>query len=542
MASLRASRTLLSASACLLLLAPTALHAQAQKDVWKTPDPAPVGKPNADDLVWEKAVAKYDGPRAKLDHDVNVMDGKGPFAPNWSSLEKYQIPSWYQDAKFGIFIHFGNYSTPEFGNEWYPRNMYLEGTKEYKHQTDTYGAETKFGYKDFLPMFKAEGFNAKQWADLFKESGARYVIPVAEHHDGFPMYNSDLTDWSAAKMGPKRDVIGELRTAILADGLHFGASSHRAEHYFFLNGGRAHPSDVQDPKYAAFYGPAHVGPDPLKDQTGHPDPAYLNDWLARSAEIVEKYHPELIYFDWWIEQPEFQPYLKRFAAFYYNQASEHGQKVVLFRKNDAFPPHTTVMDIERGQADKIQPEHWQTDTPVTNESWGYIKGDTYKRPDTILWQLIDIVSKNGNLLLDVGPKPDGTITPETQSVLRALGDWLHRNGEAIYGTHAWSTYGEGPTQLVSGSFNDAKLKPYTAQDFRFTAKGSALYATAMGWPKDGKLLIHTLGNASGFHVAHATMVGSTAAVPFHQTKDGLELSVFGQAPAGLPAYSFKLTQ
>lgn len=543
MASPRASRALLAlASALLVALPATTLHAQAKKDVWKTPDPAPVGKPNADDLIWEKAVAKYDGPRAKYDHDVDVVDAKGPFKPNWPSIEQYQIPQWYQDAKFGIFIHFGNYSTPAFGNEWYPRNMYLLGTKEYKHQVETYGPETKFGYKDFLPMFKAQSFSAKQWADLFRDSGARYVIPVAEHHDGFPMYNSDLTDWSAAKMGPKQDIIGELRTAVLADGLHFGASSHRAEHYFFMNGGRAHPSDVQDPKYAAFYGPAHVGPDPAKDQTGHPDPAYLNDWLARSTEIVEKYHPELIYFDWWVEQPEFQPYLKRFTAFYYNQAAARGQQVVLFRKNDAFPPHTTVMDIERGQAADILPEHWQTDTPVTNDSWGYIKNDTYKTPETILWQLVDIVSKNGNLLLDVGPKPDGTITPEAEHVLRALGGWLRVNGESIYGTHPWKVYGEGPTQLVGGRFNDAKLKPYTSQDIRFTTKGSTLYATALGWPADGKFTIHALGSGSGVKVAHVALLGEQNAIHFEQTGDGLVLHVPAKAPAGLPAYSFKLTQ
>ena len=531
-------------AAALPCLASTALLAQSQPDVWKTAEPAPIGQPNADDLVWEKSVAQFDGQRAKLDHDVDLGAAKGPFHPEWPSLEGYRIPAWYQDAKFGIFIHFGAYSTPAFGSEWYPRNMYLQGSKEYKHQTQTYGPETKFGYKDFLPMFRAEGFDANAWAALFREAGAKYVIPVAEHHDGFPMYSSDLTDWSAAKMGPKRDVIGELRTAVLADGMHFGASSHRAEHYFFMNGGRAHPSDVQDPRYAAFYGPAHVGPDPEKDQTGHPDPAYLNDWLARSAEIVEKYHPELVYFDWWVEQPEFQPYLKRFAAFYYNQAAAHGQQVVLFRKNDAFPPHTTVMDIERGQADRILPEHWQTDTPVTNASWGYIEDDTYKTPETILWQLIDIVSKNGNLLLDVGPKPDGTITPEAQQVLRALGAWLRVNGEAIYATRPWTTYGEGPTQMVGGRFNDAKLQPYTAQDIRFTTRGSTLYATALGWPASGKLVIHSIrdGGSSDVHlkVAHVSLLGSSSPIQWKQGADGLTLFVPAKAPAGLPAYTFKL--
>src|SRR6201996_5618828 len=221
-------------------------------------------QPNADDLIWQKAVAKYDSQRAALLKTVDQTSHEGPFQPNWDSLKKYKIPDWYQDAKFGIFIHWGLYSVPAFGSEWYPRDMYHQDSKEYKHQTETYGPETKFGYKDFIPQFHAEHFDPASWAALFKESGAKYIIPVAEHHDGFPMYDSQLTDWSAGKMGPKRDLIGDLAKAIRAEGLHFGASSHRAEHYFFMNGGRAFPSDVQNPEYAAFYGPAHVSPQGTK--------------------------------------------------------------------------------------------------------------------------------------------------------------------------------------------------------------------------------------------------------------------------------------
>lgn len=522
-------------------LTPFALHAQAFKDVWKTPNP-PVGKPNADDLVWQKAVAKFDAQRAKLDHEVDAADSKGPFAPDWQSLQQYNTPGWYQDAKFGIFIHWGGYAVPAYGSEWYPRNMYVEGKPDYKHQVATYGPETKFGYKDFLPRFRAEKFNAKVWADLFRDAGARYVIPVAEHHDGFAMYNSNLSDWTETKMGPHQDTLGELRTAILADGMHFGASSHRAEHYFFLNGGRAHPSDVQDPKYAAFYGPAHVGPDPDHVQTGHPDPAYLNDWLARSAEIVEKYHPELVYFDWWVEQPEFQPYLKKFAAFYYNQAAARGQNVVLFRKNDAFPPHATVLDVERGSQDHILPDHWQTDTSVSDKSWGYVEGDTYKSPQEILWQLIDIVSKNGNLLLNVGPKADGTMPPQVVTILHSLGGWLRVNGDAIYGTRAWTSYGEGPTQVKAGSFNDTKTQAYTAQDIRFTKKGNTLYAIAMGWPSSGQLTIHSLGDSSNLKPASVTLLGTKTPVRWKQTSSGLTLQLPATRPAGLPAYAFRITQ
>jgi alpha-L-fucosidase len=498
-------------------------------------------QPNQDDLIWQKSVKKFDKPREALLKSVNKADNEGPFRPDWDSLKNYKIPQWYQDAKFGIFIHWGVYSVPAFGSEWYPRYMYLQGSPEFKHEVETYGPQTKFGYKNFIPMFTAQHFDPQAWAALFKESGARYVIPVAEHHDGFQMYESKLSDWNAARMGPKRDVLGELRAAILADGLHFGASSHRAEHYWFMNGGRAFPSDVRDPKYASFYGPAHVGIDPAKNGTGHPDAAYLNDWLARSAEIVERYHPELIYFDWWVEQDTFQPYLKRFAAFYYNQAAKNGQQVVLFRKNDAFPDGTTVLDIERGELNHIRPQHWQTDTSVSDKSWGYVKGDTYKSPESLVWELIDVVSKNGNLLLNIGPKSDGTIPEQAQTILRKMGAWLQVNGEAIYGTRPWKIYGEGPTEVTAGSFHDTATKPYTPQDIRFTTKGKTLYAIALGWPANGHLTVQSLNTSSGIKVASVSLLGSSAAIGFTQNSDGLHLEL-PATPPGEYAYSFKITQ
>jgi alpha-L-fucosidase len=496
---------------------------------------------NQDDLVWQQSVARFDKQRQAMLASVDKVAQEGQFKPDWDSLKGYKIPQWYQDAKFGIFIHWGVYSVPAFGSEWYPRKMYLQGTPELEHEIATYGPQIKFGYRDFIPMFHAQNFDPKAWAALFKESGARYVIPVAEHHDGFQMYQSELSDWNAAKMGPKQDVLGELRAAILAEGLHFGASSHRAEHYWFMNGGREFPSDVQDAKYASFYGPAHVGIDPGRSETGHPDTAYLNDWLARSAEMVERYHPELIYFDWWVEQDTFQPYLKRFAAFYYNQAAKNGQQVVLFRKNNAFPDGTTVLDIERGGLEQIRPQHWQTDTSVSDKSWGYIEGDTYKSPESLVWELIDVVSKNGNLLLNIGPKSDGTIPEQAQTILHRMGAWLTVNGEAIYGTRPWTTYGEGPTKIIPGSFKDTAIKRYTSQDIRITTKGETLYAIALGWPSDGRLTVHSLGTASGVKVASVSLLGSNATIRFAQKDDGLHLDLPAKAPSEY-AYSFRVRQ
>jgi len=250
---------------------------------------------DAIDEIWRHANCKYDKARSGLVQSVDRQAHSGPFRPDWASLQKYRTPAWYEDAKFGVFIHWGLYSVPAFANEWYSRNMYQRGSREFDHHVATYGPHTKFGYKDFIPMFKAEQFDAHAWARLFREAGARYVVPVAEHHDGFPIYDSNLTDWCAGKMGPKRDLLRELSQAIRDEGLRFGTSTHRAEHDWFFDGGRAFDSDVADPRFSAFYGPAH--PRSVRDGFDHnliEDWMYvllvfLDDWLVRIVEIVEKY-------------------------------------------------------------------------------------------------------------------------------------------------------------------------------------------------------------------------------------------------------------
>ena len=223
-----------------------------------------------------------------------------------------------------------------------------------------------------------------------------------------------------------------------------------------------------------------------------------DDWLARSAELVEKYHPDIVYFDWWIGQASIRPNLTRFAAFYYNSSLKYGDHVgVINYKDYAMQEHSAVLDVERGQLGDIRPLYWQTDTSVSNKSWGYIKDDTFKSPEFIVHQLIDIVSKNGNLLLNIGPRSDGTIPEEVQQVLLDVGAWLNVNGEAIYGTRPWRTYGEGPTKVAAGSFHDTDTRPFTAQDFRFTTKGDVLYAIGLGWPANGEAVIHSLAKTAG---------------------------------------------
>ena len=302
--------------------------------------------------------------------EVKAVAARGPFAPDWKSLEQFKTPQWYEDGKFGIFIHWGVYSVPAFGSEWYPRNMYKSDEAAFKHHIATWGPQSVFGYKDFIPMFKAERFDPKQWAALFKEAGAKYVVPVAEHHDGFPMYDCSFTDWSAAKMGPHRDVVGELAAAVRDEGLVLGVSSHRAEHWWFYDQGMTFDSDVRDQKNLGLYGPAKSR-EKAEDGTQPPDQAFLDDWLARTAELVDKYHPQLVWFDWWIAQPPFHPNLQTFAAFYYNRGREWGQGVAInYKKHggESFPDTAGVLDIERGQLGEIRPIFWQTDTSVSKNS------------------------------------------------------------------------------------------------------------------------------------------------------------------------------
>jgi alpha-L-fucosidase len=351
---------------------------------------------------------------AKIIQQVTVT---GPFEADWESLKAYSVPAWYEDAKFGIFIHWGIFSVPAFDNEWYSRNMYIQDSAEFEHHVKTYASQEIFGYKDFIPMFKGENFDPYAWAALFKRAGAKFVVPVAEHHDGFALYDCSFSAWNAVKMGPRRDIIGELAAATRQQGLTFGLSYHRAENWWFFNGGRAFPSDVQDPRYRDFYGPAQVEP-----EENQPDKAFLEDWLARLCELVEKYQPQQVYFDWWIGQPAFQAYLPQFAAYYYNRAAEWQREVVINYKEQAFPEGTAVFDIERGQMTEINPRFWQADTSVSYNSWCYVASQHYKTASSLISDLVDVVSKNGALLLNIGPRADGTIPePEVELLLSDAG-------------------------------------------------------------------------------------------------------------------------
>jgi alpha-L-fucosidase len=482
-------------------------------------------------VPWQSAAE-----RNKVDQKISEIDKviqKGPFKDDWDSLKNYRVPDWFQDAKFGIFIHWGLYSVPAYANEWYTRNMYREGDDAYKHHLAVYGPQKKFGLKDFIPLLKAEKFNPAHWAKLFKDAGARYVVPVAEHHDGFAMYDCGFSRWTAAKMGPKRDILGELSREFVKQGLVNGASSHRAEHWWFMNGGMKFDSDVKDPKFADFYGPA------MPDDTA-PDDEFLRNWLARSCELVDKYKPRVVYFDWWIgEKPVFQPYVKKFAAYYYNRAAEWKQGVVLCTKDKAYVPDTSVMDMERGGLTGINERTWQTDTSISWGSWGYLKEDHFKDAGLILKTLIDAVSKNGNLLLNVGPKPDGTLPKETEQILSQVGQWLKSNGEAVFGTRPWIAFGEGPTKEKGGKFSEGG--DYQQGDVRFTRKGNALYIFPLAGPTQ-PMTLTLLGKkaAPGLTVKDVVALNSAGAVKWERSDQSLVLSVPVKAPTLPMVYKVSL--
>ena len=464
---------------------------------------------------------------AKIDSVIE----NGKYKDTWESLSQYRVPEWYKDSKFGIFIHWGLYSVPAYGSEWYSRNMYIKDSWEYKHHIETYGAHKDFGYKDFIPMFKAEKFSADEWCDLFKQAGAQYIVPVAEHHDGFQMYKSEVSHWNAYEMGPHKDIVGELSESARRHGIINGASSHRVEHWFFMGHGREFESDItDDEKYGDFYYPAMPEPN-HHDLFSKPTPTkeFLDDWLVRCCEIVDRFQPKIIYFDWWIQHSAVKPYLKKFAAYYYNRAEEWGGCVINY-KHDAFMFGCAVVDIERGQFADAKPFIWQTDTAVAKNSWCYTENNDYKSPREIICDLVDIVSKNGRLLLNIGPKADGTIPDEDRHILLEIGKWLSINGEAIYGSEVWRYAAEGPTKVEEGQFADGNDKNYTSRDIRFTVNNGCLYATVLSYPENGEVCIESLREADAsrlplFHgiIKDVDVLGFSEKPEFKRDEKGLHI-------------------
>jgi alpha-L-fucosidase len=456
----------------------------------------------------------------------------GPFQPTWDSLkENYRVPQWFVGAKFGLFMHWGLYSVPAHHNEWYEKHMYSDGGDGQWH-VDHFGPQDKFGYKDFIPLFTQSNFNADAWAGLFKKSGAKFVVPTAEHHENFAMWDSQVTPFNAMQMGPHRDLIGELSKAVRKQGLKFGVSNHGIENFQFINPPadmaakmKAEHADLYDPKWADFYNVA--------DRSDAACERFLTNWFARNVELIDKYQPDMLWFDNGVDQRYLDPLKLRIAAYYYNRAREWGKEVSLSTKKAAYAPSNkntetigSIIDFEKIGARSpsgIRTGEWQVDHPI-GSTWGYTSDEHFSGPGAIIAALADTVSKNGTLLLNLSPKADGTFPPEITSTLLAVGEWLGVNGEAIYDTHNWIKFSDGEKK----------------SSIRFTVKGDALYAIILGnWPETEVVIKSLATNSVEGKVENVNLLGG-GKLEFTQDENGLKVRLPAAAPCKY-AYVLKIT-
>ena len=498
----------------------------------------------------------------------------GPFEPSWESLKQYKVPEWFRDAKFGMWAHWGPQCQPEYG-DWYARQMYIEGNRDYKYHLEKYGHPSKYGFKDVINTWKAENWNPEELVSLYANAGAKYFVALANHHDNFDNYNSKYQTWNSTKIGPMKDLIGGWERAARKNGLRFGVSVHAAHASLFYEPSQS--ADKNGPLAGVTYdgklqkadgkGKWWDGLDPQElyeqrtplvngdyDIGKHwawgnaaivPPKKYCDKFLNRTIDLINKYNPDLLYFDdtalplWPISDAGL-----KIAAHYYNQnIQKHGklEAVLTGKVLDVEQRKCMVWDIERGQSNNIEPLHWQTDTCIGN--WHYDRPlyDThgYKTAETVIHTLIDIVSKNGNLLLNIPVRGDGAIDDDERKVVAGITDWMEINSEAIYSTRPWKFFGEGPATedvapLSAEGFNEGKGKPFTAEDIRFTTKGRSLYAFTLGCPGDQDVLIKSLSTSSpkldGKKINNVTLLGYKGNLEWNQKDDGLKVKMPLQLP------------
>lgn len=457
---------------------------------------------------------------------------KEPITYTEDNLELYEVPEWYRDAKFGIFIHYGVYSVPAFGDEWYGHWMYMPGTRSYggsdiyNYHRRTYGGAAEFGYKDFIPSFLTElgkwdsNNMADQWAQLFSQAGAKYVVPVGMHHDSYALYASDVQTTYNSVTQAQIDYVGQLQAAVQKYDMKFGISNHFAENDWFFDDVSGVDTDMEDPAYAELYG---VG--------GGKTEAHVRKWYAITMEIIEKYQPDLIYFDFDLVDAAFDRYpdANRYLMLsnYYNMAQtwEGNEGVVCNFKNGAYTQSEAVLNKEREALGQINPTPWQTDTSDGAKSWCYTTDEVYRKGEVFISALIDIVSKNGNLLLNVGPQADGTIPQKCVEALQTIGSWLDIYGDAIYATRPWLVYGEGVTQNSGDNYS------YTGKDIRFTRSKdwTKLYISSLAAPANHEMVVKTLasGKWDASQVDKICLIQGEERIvlTWTQTDAGLEISI-----------------
>lgn len=453
----------------------------------------------------------------------------GPFKPNWASLKaNYSVPDWYKGAKFGLCMHWGLYSVPAHKNEWYEKYMYGDRTVAEWH-IKNFGPQDKFGYKDFIPLFTAEHFNADAWAKIFKKSGAKFFVPACQHHDGFALWDSKVTRFNSVAMGPHIDIIGELSKAAREQGLKFGFTNHEIENFQFINPPkeladkmREEKSDLFDPEWQDFY---HYA-----DRSDEACRKFLVDWYNRNVELIDKYKPDILWFDNGVDQRYLDPLKLMVAAYYYNSAEKWGKEVTLNTKKAAYAPSGvntatigSILDFENNEPPGIRTGVWDVDTKI-GSTWGYTDGMKVASAASIIYRLIDIVSKNGTMMLNLSPKADGTLPKEQIETLLGIGKWLKINGEAIYDTHNWVKFSDGEE-------SDSKIN--------FTVKGNTLYAIIQKNLPEGPLMISSLPDSIG-KVENISLLGSHERLKFSQDKKGLKV-ILPAKVSGEIAWTLKIT-
>ncbi len=458
----------------------------------------------------------------------------GRFQPTMDSLTNYHCPDWFRDAKFGIWAHWGPQAVPMDG-DWYARHLYVQGHAQYKDHLEHYGHPSTNGYKDIIPLWKAEKWDPDRLMALYKKAGAKYFVSMGSHHDNFYLWNSKLHKWNAVQMGPRRDVVGDWQKAAKKQGLKFGVSEHLGASFTWFQDSHKSdktgplagvPYDGADSKYWDLY---HFPAEPGDTAWYSTNPKWQQQWFDRIKELVDGYHPDLLYTDGGV--PFGNEVGRSLIAHLYNGSAgaQRGKPQVVYtckQKSEG----RWVEDLERGVMPGINPYPWQTDTSIGD--WFYNRNWKFRPVSWTIHMLVDIVSKNGNLLLNIVQRPDGSLDPEVEQALHELADWTAIHGQGIYATRPWLVYGEGAVKAKGGNFKEDFA--YTAKDIRFTTKGTTLYAFALGWPEDGRLVVRSLARPNGSDhgaVKTVSLLGYRGKLVWKQTGEGLIVELPAERPS-----------